>query len=198
MIPSALKSCIFVQAETILIESLSTTSTRHSTTAALPGWAFFEGPLYLMTSFIISKKQNIDIHCHSFYDCFRSTTARIKSNPTKKIDISFSSILSRTDHWTISTHIRNFDQFCEIVNHEVYKFCYLELVCNFFFLFYEKKKNLCKLLKRNLSFKCTFLILSIFLWKPSHSTYFDRQLISKPSLLIFEFSTKNQSGQFSA
>lgn len=56
MIPSALKSCIFVQAETILIDSLSTTRTRHSTPAALPGGVFFGGPLYLMTSFMISAE----------------------------------------------------------------------------------------------------------------------------------------------
>lgn len=57
VIPSALKSCILVHAETILIESLSTTRTRHSTTAALPGGVFFWGPLYLMTSFMISRKK---------------------------------------------------------------------------------------------------------------------------------------------
>lgn len=57
VMPSALRSCIFVQAETILMESLSTTSTRHSTATALPGWDFFGGPLYLTTSFMISRDE---------------------------------------------------------------------------------------------------------------------------------------------
>lgn len=67
VIPSALKSCIFVQAETIRIESLSTTRTLHSTTAALPGGVFFCGPLYLTTSFMIStgerRREHVEFHC---------------------------------------------------------------------------------------------------------------------------------------
>lgn len=56
VIPSALKSCILVQADTILMDNLSTMSTRHSTPGAvLPAACFFGGPLYLTTSFIISR-----------------------------------------------------------------------------------------------------------------------------------------------
>lgn len=62
VIPSALRSCILVQAETILMDNLSTTNTRHSTPVALPATAFFGGPLYLTTSFIISG-----IFSHTFY-----------------------------------------------------------------------------------------------------------------------------------
>lgn len=62
--PSALISCILVQAETMRMPSLSTTSTRHSIppapaafgAAAAPAF-FGGGGLYFTTSFMISTKK---------------------------------------------------------------------------------------------------------------------------------------------
>lgn len=63
VIPSALISCILQQDDTILIASLSTINTLHSTPpaalAAAPAVFFgFAGGLYLTTSFMISRIQH--------------------------------------------------------------------------------------------------------------------------------------------